>query len=443
MMSAVWRIILYLMILVAPLVLTGVFNPKNDDNLLSNLGQALGLLAFAILIMQVGLAARLKWVEKPFGLNLTFPFHRSMGVFVAGILIAHPLLLAAGSGKGWHLLIGLDLPWYIWLGKATLLLLLINVALSVFRGSLGLKFEKWRLTHDILGPAILVMAFLHSWYAAGDAGRDLSVAPMQGLWVVLLTGAVLLFGYHRFIRPWQLGRHPYRITEVRQETPQVWTLKFAPPPGENRFDFLPGQFQFVTLKRGRGLPVEEHHFTISSSPAEPAFHTSTIKASGDFTASIGQTRVGDLAIIHGPFGRFSHVLKPQARDLVFIAAGIGITPLMSNVRHMRDTQADRRVLLLYSNKTENDIVFREELAQIGTGTKPQFQVIHLLTQPDAGWPGEKGRLDREKIQRLCGNRLTTSTFFLCCPPPMTRELVQILAELGVPDSRIFFEYFSL
>ena len=82
-------------------------------------------------------------------------------------------------------------------------------------------------------------------------------------------------------------------------------------------------------------------------------------------------------------------------------------------------------------------------AQIEAGTKPQLQVIHLLTQPDAGWQGEKGRLDREKIQRLCGNRLTTSTFFLCCPPPMTMGLVQILAELGVPDSRISFEHFSL
>jgi predicted ferric reductase len=438
MMPPGWRIVLYLMVLVAPLVLTAGFNLKNEDSLTSNIGQALGLLAFAILIMQVGLAARLKWVEKPFGLNLTFPFHRNMGVFVAGILIAHPLLIAAG-GSGWPLLIGLDLPWYIWLGKATLLLLLINVALSVYRGSLGLKFENWRLLHNIFGPAILVLAFLHSWYAGGD----LEVVPMRALWIVLLTGAVLLFGYHRFLRPWQLGRHPYRIIEVRQETPQVWTLKFAPPPGEHRFDFLPGQFQFVTLKRGRDLPVEEHHFTISSSPNEPAFHTSTIKASGDFTATIGQTRPGDLAIIHAPFGRFSYLLKPQALDLVFIAAGIGITPLMSNLRHMRHTRADRRVLLLYSNKTENDIVFREELAQIETGTKPQLQVIHLLTHPDAGWQGEQGRLDREKIQRLCGNRLTTSTFFLCCPPPLTTALVQILAELGVPDSRISFEHFSL
>ena len=103
MMPPFWRIVLYLTVLVSPLVLTAGFNLKDDDSLTYNIGQSLGLLAFAILIMQVGLAARLKWVEKPFGLNVTFPFHRNMGVFVAGILIAHPLLMAAG-GSGWPLL---------------------------------------------------------------------------------------------------------------------------------------------------------------------------------------------------------------------------------------------------------------------------------------------------------------------------------------------------
>jgi ferredoxin-NADP reductase len=220
-------------------------------------------------------------------------------------------------------------------------------------------------------------------------------------------------------------------------------LRFAPPPEVRRFDFLPGQFQFVTLRRGRGLPVEEHHFTISSSPIDPASHTSTIKASGDFTASIGQTQPGDLAVIHAPFGRFSYILKPQVRDLVFIAGGIGITPLMSNLRHMRDTQADRRVLLLYSNETENEIAFREELDQIAAGERPELVVKYILTRPHALWEGEKGRLDREKIKRLCGDRVTRSTFFLCCPPPMLKNSKEILQDLGVPVRRISYEFFSL
>ena len=77
---------------------------------------------------------------------------------------------------------------------------------------------------------------------------------------------------------------------------------------------------------------------------------------------------------------------------------------MSNLRHMRDTQAERRVLLLYSNKTESDIVFREELARMEeeAGRGPELQVVHVLSRPGEAWSGEKGHLDREKLARLCG-----------------------------------------
>ena len=432
------RIILYLLIILAPIMVVALFHLKTADVYFYNLGRCFAQLAFAILIMQVVLAARLKWVEAPFGLNVTFPFHRRMGALAAVLLLLHPPLMALGGG-GWQLIYGLNVDWYILVAKAALALLLINVAVSLWRTELGLKFEKWRLAHDILGPLILVLVFVHSWYAS----EDLTVRPMQVLWVVFLATAVGLFAYHRLVRPWTLRAHPYRVTEVLQETPKVWTLKFAPPPGERRFDFLPGQFQFVTLLRGRGLPEEEHHFTLSSSPTEPGYHAATIKESGDFTATIGQTRVGDTALIQAPFGRFSYLLHPEVHDLVLIAGGIGITPLMSNLRHMRDTQADRRVLLLYANKDESAIVFREELAQMAAGSRPDLQVVHILSRPQEAWQGESGHLDREKLARLCGDRLAASTFLLCCPPPMLKSLVRILGDLGVPYSRLSYEYFSL
>ena len=90
---------------------------------------------------------------------------------------------------------------------------------------------------------------------------------------------------------------------------------------------------------------------------------------------------------------------------------------MSNLRHMRDTGARRRVLLLYSNRGEADIVFKEELDRMAGAEAPRVEVVHILTRPDSNWPGESGRLDREKLGRLCGMRLDSSVFFLCCPPP--------------------------
>ncbi|MCX5893355.1 MAG: hypothetical protein NTW80_10380 [Deltaproteobacteria bacterium] len=126
-----------------------------------------------------------------------------------------------------------------------------------------------------------------------------------------------------------------------------------------------------------------------------------------------------------------------------IAGGIGITPLMSNLRHMRDTQADRRVLLLYANRTGSDIVFREELGRMEAESRPELKVAHILSKPGEDWQGETGHLDREKLARLVGDRLATSTFFICCPPPMLQGLLQSLRDLGVAEARIHFEYFSL
>jgi predicted ferric reductase len=361
-----------------------------------------------------------------------------MAVLAGALLLLHPFLLAWG-GQKWQLVSSFDLPWYLWVGRLTFLLLLANAFMSIFRDRLGVKFETWRLGHDISGPLILAGAFVHSWYTGGDLAESV---PLRLWWLAIFALAAGLFAYHRLVRPRLLEQHPYRVIEVTPEANGVWTLRFAPPEGSRRFDFQPGQWQFVTLLRGRGLPEEEHHFTISSSPAQKDFHASTIKELGDFTGTIGQTKPGDLAVVHAPFGIFSHVRWPEVRDLVYIAGGIGITPFMSNLRHMRDTKADKRVLLLYANRREEDIVFRAELSEMEAGPSPDLAVVHVLSRPAADWPGEKGRLDQEKLRRLCGERLNRAMFYVAGPPGMLEAVISALRDLGVPESRVSVEFFA-
>jgi len=252
-----------------------------------------------IILLQGLLAARFKWIERPFGLDIVLRFHKYMAMTAAVLLVVHPVLIAAGSGS-LDLLISLDQPWYIWVGKITLFLVLINVGVSWYQRKLNLQFEKWRFVHDILGPAIIVFAFVHSI----TVGNDLQQPFMQGVWSVLFVAAVGVFVWHRLVRPRLLQKNPWQVIDVRQEAPDVWTVKLQPPKDEQVFEYLPGQFQFITFFRGRDLPVEEHHWTISSSPAEKNFVTSTIKALGDFTSTIDKTRPGDRAAVHAPFGGF-------------------------------------------------------------------------------------------------------------------------------------------
>ena len=437
-------IALYLLVAGLPLVLAVSFRPHSGESFLGDLGMDLGLAAIGMIAAQFALSARWHWAERPFGLDAVLRFHRAMGTLAFVLLAAHPVVLAA-DGHGWSLLYSPGVPWFIWLGRIALALLLVHVAVSIWRKTFKLTFEQWRAAHDALALTILGLVFVHSWFA-GD--EDVSGAVMKTLWFALPLAATAIYVDSRFLRPMRLRKRAYTVTDVITEAPGVWTVKLAPPAGAARFDYQPGQFQFLTFHRGGGVPTgEEHHWTISSSPTEPHVVSSTIKDSGDFTSTIGKTKIGDTATVDAPYGRFSYALHDTPRDLVFVVGGIGITPPMAMIRHLRDCGDDRRVLLVYGNKTEQDIVFREELDQIAAGDAPRLKVVHVLSQPGDDWDGEAGRIDPELIEReveeFLGGGLEDKTFLVCGPGALIDKTIAGLKGRGVPASHVLAEAYSL
>lgn len=435
--TAVALVLVYAAILVLPLVVAGVFGEREDEPFLRMLGKGFAVVGITILALQAVLITRWRALTAPFGLEMVMRFHKAMAVLAVGLLIAHPILLAAASGS-WGLILNVAQPWFIWFGKAALILLLVQGVSSLFQRQL-MDFQRWRLLHNI-APIILVLGFTHSWIV----GDDLELAPMRVLWVILLGVAVVAYSAHKFIGPALRRARPWTVTSVRQETHDTWTVEFEPPRDQPPPSFEPGQFHFVTLYRGdRRYDGEEHHFTISSSPAQGPTRTSTIKHSGDFTATIGATRPGDRAVIQGPYGRFSYTLCAPDERYLFIAGGIGITPLMSMLRHMRDTGLDAEVLLIYGSRTEDDIVFREELEQIAAGEAPRLRVVHVLSEQTAGWEGETGYIDRDLLTRVVGEDLSGRSVFVCGPDAMMDRLMPMLVGMGVPETRLYNERFWL
>ncbi|HNY66424.1 MAG TPA: ferric reductase-like transmembrane domain-containing protein [Deltaproteobacteria bacterium] len=426
----------YAAVVLLPMTLAD-FRGSQGGNPLLVLGLSFALAGFPLLALQAVLAARLRGLEMPFGLDIILRFHRNMGIFALALFLTHPVLLALAGG-GLSLLAGTGVSWPIWLGRLTLLLLLVNVMLSAFQTRLGISFERWRAVHDVLGPLIILFAFVHSM----AVGEDLGIKPLWILWLFLFAAAVVLFVFHRILRPLILKNEPYRVTGVKQEVPGVWTVTLSPLEGRRVNPYLPGQFHFITFYRDRDLPTEEHHWTISSSPAQDHSVSSTIKALGDFTSTMGETRAGDRAAVHGAFGRFSHLLHPTENDLVFVAGGIGITPLMSMLRYMQDTGDGRNVLLLYANRDEDGIVFRDELARITAGGRPKLTVVHVLSTPGRGWTGETGYVDADMIRKYCSGDLAAKAFYLCGPPGMLEALTKYLKAMGVPGAKIRTEIFS-
>jgi predicted ferric reductase len=436
MIAGAIRIVIYVLIVILP-VLSATWPARDGAGFVTDVARNFALMGFMILMMQAVVAGRFHWIERAFGLDILIRFHKYIAVTAAALLVLHPILLSIGHGS-WELLTGLDLPWYIWVGKGALVLVLAQVLVSLYQGKIGLKFERWRRGHDLAALAVLALIFVHSWFA----GHDLHRAPMKGLWVVIALTALAVFLYHRVVRPASLRRHAYRVQEVVQETGNVWTVTLTPPVEERIPEYLPGQFHFLTFFREPPLPVEEHHWTISCSPTQKDFISSTIKESGDFTATIGKTRPGDRVAVHGPFGRFSYVLHPGERDLVFLVGGIGITPIMAMIRHMNDVGDTRSVTLLYANRSRDQIVFRDELDRIARDGHPQLRVIHVLSRPEENWEGETGHVDGTMIEKYCGPNLHDKVFYICGPPPMAESLLKALAARGVPKDRIRREIFS-
>jgi predicted ferric reductase len=237
-------------------------------------------------------------------------------------------------------------------------------------------------------------------------------------------------------RIWQryaLRRHPFSVSAVSRETDDTWSLHFE---GDHK-DYAPGQFMILQLAR-KSKVSEPHPFTIASSPTRKDLSV-CVKAVGDFTSTIGETSRSDLAYIDMPYGLFSF-LNYEAERLVFIAGGIGITPFMSMLRYICDRKLQKEVILLWANKREKDMVFRDELEKMAS-QMPSLKVLHVASRQE-DWPGEKGRIDADKLKKHVGN-FHQGEFFVCGPPHMMSDVEKTLSGLGVPKKRIHMERFAL
>ncbi len=421
-------LVAYLLLAALPLILAFALKPSSDDPFLEELGKGAGLLGFALLALQVALGSRLRLLDAPFGLDVVMQFHKGMAILAGLLILSHPVLLSLGEGR-WYIF-RFDTPWQLNLGKIGSLLLVIGILCALLFKKVGLKYQTWRLFHKG-AVLVVIVGFIH----ALAVGPDLRPLGMQVYWWLLLAMSVGLFVFRNVFMP-RWGRRRFRVTGVQQETHDTFTLELDPVAG-GPIPHRPGQFMWLKLKRP-GRPSEEHPFTISSSPTREPPMTATIKQSGDFTDTIGQTQPGDTAEVEAPYGRFSFLHHAPSKFL-FIAGGVGITPILSMLRCLKDTKDERPAVLIYGNKTEEDIICREELENLPENVK----VVHVLSAPHEGWNGLKGHITQEMMGEQAKEVLAEADVYLCGPPPMMHMVISSLRSLGIPDKRIHYERFAI
>lgn len=424
----------YLAIIVAPLAIAFVGERPENRGFWVETAVACGFLALVILALQFLVTARLQPITWPFGIDVVLRFHGHVAFLALGLLVVHMVLLAAEGS--WTLLNPLEAHWTARFGQLGVALLGVIIALSVWRVRLRLSYELWHITHIVLAVGIIAFSFAHML----RAGAYTDATWKEVLWLTVGAAVVALLLYTRLVKPLLLARRPYTVVAVNEERGGAWTMELE-PEGHDGLSFHPGQFAWVKVNTSP-FALGEHPFSIASNPEYPGRLRFTIKELGDFTSHVRSVETGARAYVDGPFGAFT-LDRYDTPGFVFIAGGIGITPVMSMLRALV-TRADRRTLqLIYANKTWDEVTYREELPGFESGLN--LEVLHVLEEPPDDWEGGTGFVTKDLLDEHLpkGQLRNRLQYFLCGPPVMIDAVKDALTELGIPLERIEYEEFAL
>ncbi|WP_419756908.1 hypothetical protein [Anabaena sp. FACHB-595] len=219
----------------------------------------------------------------------------------------------------------------------------------------------------------------------------------------------------------------------------VWNLVLR-PRGHQGIYFQPGQFAWLTLEISP-FRMREHPFSIACSAEHSDRLEFGIKALGDFTKTIKDVKPGTKAFLDGPYGVFTTDRYENTAGFVFIAGGIGITPIISMLFTLAERKDERPLLLIYASKNWEDITYREEIEALTD--KLDLTVIHVLKEPPEDWSGESGYVDQQLLERYIPKRPATRNYFICAAPKMMDQVEIYLHNLEVPITNIHMEHYNL
>ena len=235
---------------------------------------------------------------------------------------------------------------------------------------------------------------------------------------------------------WQLGR----VAELVNETPRVSTLVLDVPewPGH-----LAGQHVDVRLTADDGYQAQRS-YSIASAPEDPRVAI-TVERLEDGEVSpylVGEVKVGDQVELRGPIGGYFVWRAVATQPLLLLAGGSGVVPLMGMLRYRAQADRTTPARLLFSSRTFEDIIYREELdrlAPAGGG----LTVTHALTRSQpAGWRGYARRIDGEMVREVAWPKEDRPSVFICGPTSFVEASASLLVAAGYDPSWIKTERFG-
>src|SRR2546428_2150674 len=223
-----------------------------------------------------------------------------------------------------------------------------------------------------------------------------------------------------------------RVVSSRLLTPTTHAIEVEKPKA---FTFRPTQFTFLQLKTEEGMDARP--MSLATSPTRPHLEYAVRLSDSAYKRAFAALQPDDEVRVFGPIGDF---VLHETRPAVLVAGGVGITPLKGMAEYAADKALPIPIRLVYSNRSEDEIVYRRELEALET-VNPHFRIVNTLTRTtDRGWKGATGRIDSKLVQEAARD-LADPIYYVSGTPSMVVGMLRLLPSLDVPGASIEVEAF--
>ena len=442
-----WRDATGALAVAVPLALTalwvhdgGVVDLGSLTGALTSTGRVAGLLASALLLVQVLLMARVPVIEQAWGQDELARVHRLVGFTSFTLMVAHIVLItlgyAASSPAGlWGTVVDLtvDYPGMLLAIAGTLALCLVVVT-SVRRARRRLRYESWHLLHlyAYLGAGLALPHQL--WTGQSFLASTTATVAWWTLWA-LAAGSVLIW---RVALPlWRSWRGELRVAHVEDLGRGRVAVTVTGRVGHLRAQG--GQFFQWRFLDGSGWS-RANPYSLSAAPGDRHLRfTAAVVGAG--SARLHRLTPGSRVLVEGPYGRM-HAGTRTRRKVLLIGAGIGITPMVALLESL--PQRPGEVTLVHRVGSLDDLVHREELTALAAERGARYVVVdgHRAPGRDSWLPARAGTLsDVDALRQVCPD-VADHEVYVCGAPAWMDAFARAARDAGVPDEHLHLERFD-
>ncbi|AZI59514.1 oxidoreductase [Nakamurella antarctica] len=427
----------------------GVASLAGTGGIAIGIGRLTGLVASAMLLIQVILMARIPWVERVWGQDRLARRHRWVGFSSFTLMLAHIALIAIGYaqvahanvlGETWNLVI--NYPGMLIATAGTLALVMV-AGTSLRAARRRLRYESWHLLHlyAYLGVGLALPHQL--WTGAEFTASPLTTIFWWGLWAAS-AGAIIVF---RITFPlYRTLRHRLVVEAVIPEGPGVFSVIMA---GHHldRLELKAGQFCQWRFLGGAGA-TRAHPFSISAPPTQHRIRI-TAKALGEGSARLACLRPGTRVAFEGPYGAMTAEVR-RRRDALMICAGIGITPMRALAEHITaerpsadvDCVRAPAVTILHRVRSPQDLTFNAEFRKLAkTRNITVIPLVGRRGPENSIFPGPEPHDAARALRELVPD-VQNREIYLCGPKDFMAQSRSLLASAGVDPLFVHAEEFS-